>query len=103
MVVKIKNILLTFDIEEFDLPLEFGKEISEEKQFKISKDGTEKIINFLQEKNIKATFFISARFAKQYPLLIKKISYNHEVGLHCLKHSDNYSKMDGDTAFKKIK
>ena len=37
-----KHILLTFDLEEFDLPLEFGHAISKEQIFEISKKGLKK-------------------------------------------------------------
>ena len=100
---KIKTILLTFDIEEFDLPTEFGREISENEQFEISREGTEKILELLEKNNIQATFFISAKFAKRYSDLIKKISKNYEVGLHCYEHKDNYSEMDENVAFERIK
>ena len=81
MVVKIKDTLLTFDIEEFDLPLEFGKIISEDEQLEISKKGTENILRLLEENNITATFFLSTKFARQYPDFVKKISkYFSETG-----------------------
>ena len=35
-----KTILLSFDIEEFDMPFEYGKEISFDDQIAISKNGT---------------------------------------------------------------
>lgn len=98
-----KEILLTFDIEEFDLPLEFGVKITDEEQFETSRIGTEKILELLNKNNVKATFFISAKFASKYPGLIKKISEKHEIGLHCLEHKDNYSKMKSDDALAKIK
>ena len=103
MAVKMKEILLTFDIEEFDLPLEFGEKISEEEQFEISRKGTEKILELLDKNDIKATLFVSAKFASRYPSLIKKISGNYEIGLHCLEHRDNYQKMDKKEAFERLK
>tara|TARA_Y100000034_G_scaffold72568_1_gene87463 strand:+ start:157 stop:939 length:783 start_codon:yes stop_codon:yes gene_type:complete len=101
-VVKIKQILLTFDIEEFDMPIELGKEIGKDEQFKISEDGTKNLLNLLDKNNILGTFFVSAVFAEKYPELIKKISEKHEVGLHCYEHGDNYSKMDSKIAFEKL-
>ncbi|MEK6856933.1 MAG: polysaccharide deacetylase family protein [Nanoarchaeota archaeon] len=98
-----KTILLTFDIEEFDLPLEFGRKISEDRQLEISKEGTERIIELLERNNVKATFFVSAKFAKHYPNLIKKISEKHEIGLHCLEHNENYSKMNEEEVYERIK
>ena len=103
MVVKIRTILLTFDIEEFDLPLEFKEKIPEKDQFEISKNGTEKIIGLLNKNNVKATFFVSAKFAKQYPELIKTISEYYEVGLHCFEHKDDYSKMNEEELYERIK
>ena len=103
MVERMKNILLTFDIEEFDLPLEFGRNISDEEQFNISKKGTEIILELLERNNIQATFFISAKFAKQFPNLIKEISKKHEIGLHCYEHKDDYQKMNKNEMFERLK
>lgn len=95
MVVKIKNILLSFDLEEFDLPNEIKEgPISEEAQFKTSKDGAERVLELLDKCKIKATFFISAKFAQKYPSLIKNISKDHEIGLHCYDHKNkDFSKL----------
>lgn len=103
MGVKIKTILLTFDIEEFDLPLEFGIDIPKSEQFEISRKGTENVLDLLNKNNIKATFFVSAKFSEKYPELIREISEDHEIGLHCLEHKDDYSKMNDFDAYEKIK
>ena len=50
-------ILLSFDIEEFDMPFEYGKDISIENQIAVSEKGTEIILNLLQKHQIKATLF----------------------------------------------
>lgn len=89
-----KYLLLTFDIEEFDLPEEYGIRINEEEKFKVGFDGTKRILSLLGRTNIKSTFFVTAKFAERYPKLIKKISQNHEIALHGYDHSDNYGKMD---------
>ena len=94
-----KSILLSFDIEEFDLPREYNVNI--ENEFEISYEGTKKILDVLNKNNVKATFFVTTSFAEKYPKLIKKISEKHEIGLHGLKHSDNYNK--DEEAFNKLK
>lgn len=81
------KILISFDIEEFDLPKEYGLEILDEDMFLISKIGTERILKLLEKTKIKATFFITANFAKKFPKLIKKISKRHEVSSHGFCHS----------------
>ena len=82
-------ILLSFDIEEFDMPLEYGKEISFENQIAISEKGTELILNLLQKHQIKATFFSTVVFAEKVPHLIKRIiNEGHELASHTYYHSD---------------
>ena len=45
--MKQKSILLSFDIEEFDLPKEFGTEISSADQLSIAGAGTERILDVI--------------------------------------------------------
>ena len=40
-----KKVLLSFDVEEFDLPKEHGGEISLEEGVKVSAEGLEKILD----------------------------------------------------------
>ncbi len=87
-----KHILLTFDLEEFDAPLEFGGEISKDEQFEISKQGLFSILELLSKYNIQATLFTTANFAKHYPETVKDISKNHEIACHGYFHNDSYFK-----------
>ena len=83
-----KNILLSFDIEEFDLPEEYGKTISDDEKFEISKRGTEKILEVVNRQAVKTTFFVTSNFAEKYPELIKNmVEHNHEVASHGVSHS----------------
>ena len=86
-----KNILLTFDVEEFDLPREHSIYLTTEQEFKISKQGLISILELLSKHKIIATFFTTATFAKTYPKLIKSISdKEHEIACHGYSHQDNY-------------
>jgi peptidoglycan/xylan/chitin deacetylase (PgdA/CDA1 family) len=81
-------ILLSFDIEEFDMPFEYGKTISFEDQMSISIDGTTIILDLLQKYNAKATFFSTVTFAKNAPNIIKRIAHEgHELASHTVNHS----------------
>jgi peptidoglycan/xylan/chitin deacetylase (PgdA/CDA1 family) len=51
-------ILLSFDIEEFDMPFEYGKSLGFDEQLAISTEGTLAILDILREANIKATFLL---------------------------------------------
>lgn len=81
-------ILLSFDIEEFDMPLEYQKHIEFEDQIKISRLGTTLILDMLKKHKIKATFFSTVRFAEAVPELITRIKdEQHELASHTYYHS----------------
>lgn len=45
------------------------------------------ILTVLEEKEVKATFFITGRFAKKFPELVKTIAHaGHEIGNHGYSH-----------------
>jgi peptidoglycan/xylan/chitin deacetylase (PgdA/CDA1 family) len=80
-------ILLSFDIEEFDLPKEHHVDIPFEEQMKISIEGTKKILSCLKQQDIKATFFCTANFALHAPEIIKSIQADHhEIASHGYNH-----------------
>lgn len=87
-----KTILLTFDVEEFDLPKEFNQEILEDEMYKISKQGLDKLISLLESQEVKATFFTTANFAKKFPNSLRQLSQKgHEIACHGYSHSDCYT------------
>jgi peptidoglycan/xylan/chitin deacetylase (PgdA/CDA1 family) len=79
---------LTFDLEEFDLPLEFGCPISDEDQIIISNNGLQRLTILLSKFNIPATFFTTAFYANKNKELIKNLSENHEIASHSKCHSE---------------
>jgi len=81
-------ILLSFDTEEFDMPLEYGKQISFDEQMSISIKGTNSILEILDKHQIKATFFCTTTFALHAKEITKKITSNgHEIASHGYHHS----------------
>jgi hypothetical protein len=82
------QILLTFDLEEFDLPCEFGCKISKEDQINISTYGLQRLVILLSKYNIPATFFTTAFYANRNEEIIKTLSENHEIASHSKDHSD---------------
>ncbi|PYF68870.1 polysaccharide deacetylase family protein [Pedobacter nutrimenti] len=82
-------VLLSFDIEEFDMAFEYGKSISFQEQISISVTGTQHILDLLQKHEIKATFFCTATFAQHAPEIISRIlDEGHELASHGYYHSD---------------
>lgn len=82
-------VLLSFDIEEFDMPFEYKGEISFEKQISISQHGLENILNILKKHQVKATFFSTVIFAENSKHLIERLlNEGHELASHTWFHSD---------------
>ncbi len=70
---------ITFDVEQ-DCPPYLKSE-------KGMKEGLPKVLDILEEKKIKATFFTTGAMAKKYPNLMKRIiDYGHELGIHSYNH-----------------
>ena len=81
-------VLLSFDIEEFDMPFEYGKHITFEEQIEISVKGSHIILDLLKKHNFKATFFSTVIFALNAPEIIARIkNEGHELASHGYYHS----------------
>jgi len=82
-------ILLGFDVEEFDMPFEYGKTIPFAEQLSISTTGTLLILDILKKAGVKATFFCTANYAMNKPEIIKMmVAEGHEIASHGYYHSD---------------
>ena len=82
------KILLSFDVEEFDMPLEYNFNISIETQMEIGKKGLDNLMPILNNDNYTTTLFTTANFANHYPDLIKTLSDKHEIASHTFYHSN---------------
>ena len=81
-------VLLSFDIEEFDMPLEYKGEISWEKQLSISRKGLQNILALLKKYHVNATFFSTVVFAENNQDIIKQLLKDgHELASHTWFHS----------------
>ncbi|MDR2284282.1 MAG: polysaccharide deacetylase family protein [Sphingobacterium sp.] len=82
-------ILLSFDIEEFDMPFEYDKDISFDEQIRRSIEGTEAILDILAKQQVKATFFSTVVFAQHAQHTIHRLlREGHELASHGYYHSD---------------
>ncbi len=82
-----KYILLSFDIEEFDIPEEYGQPLENDIKFEVSKRGLLNVISLLDRLDITATFFVTANFALHNREIIKQLSQKHEIASHGFYHS----------------
>jgi peptidoglycan/xylan/chitin deacetylase (PgdA/CDA1 family) len=82
-------ILLGFDVEEFDMPLEYGRAVPFNEQLSISTTGTLLVLELLKLTCIKATFFCTANYAINRPeVILKIVNEGHEIASHGYYHSD---------------
>lgn len=87
MTQKSRSILLSFDVEEFDMPLEYGNKIPLQDQLTEGYKGLQAVMQIINQTNIQATFFTTANFACHYPGMIKSLAANHEIASHTYFHS----------------
>jgi peptidoglycan/xylan/chitin deacetylase (PgdA/CDA1 family) len=80
-------VLLSFDVEEFDVPEEYGQSVPEEVQFAVSLQGLEAVLQLLDQLEIQATFFTTANFALHHQSLIRAIAQRHEIASHGFYHA----------------
>ncbi len=83
-----RYVLLSFDVEEFDMPLEYGFPISAEEQMQVGKKGLDAIQPLLADTAVTATLFTTANFAMHYPDAVRQLANKHEIASHTFYHSD---------------
>lgn len=81
------KVLLSFDLEEFDVPKEYGQLLPESVQFAVSRQGLEPVLQLLTNLQIRATFFTTANFALHHRAVVRTIAQTHEIASHGFYHS----------------
>lgn len=86
-------IILSFDVEEFDLPLEYGLEIPVEEQLATGYAGLKKVEGLLNDASVRTTLYTTAFFAENFAGAIKSLSGHHEIASHTYYHG-NFKEQD---------
>jgi peptidoglycan/xylan/chitin deacetylase (PgdA/CDA1 family) len=84
-----KIALLSFDVEEFDMPFEYGGNPSMEQQITTSYEGLLKFLPVLGKFKVFATFYTTGVYATAMPNQILEISKTHEIASHNHFHSSH--------------
>jgi peptidoglycan/xylan/chitin deacetylase (PgdA/CDA1 family) len=99
-----KPLLLTFDVEEFDMPGDFGHPLRPRQQIQMTERGVDRILPMLAGQNVRATFFITGRFARRRPATVRQIvGAGHEPAVHGLLHRDEYCDMHPVKATRRLR
>jgi peptidoglycan/xylan/chitin deacetylase (PgdA/CDA1 family) len=81
-------VLLSYDVEEFDMPFEYGGNLPFTEQIDFSVKGLEQLLPLLNSFGAKATFYCTGRFAEARPDWIKILhTEGHEIASHTYHHS----------------
>jgi len=80
-------VLMSFDVEEFDIPLEYNFNIDVNEQMQKGKEGLDALLPILQEHQIATTLFTTANFALHFPEAIQQLGKHHEIASHTFYHS----------------
>jgi peptidoglycan/xylan/chitin deacetylase (PgdA/CDA1 family) len=97
-------LLLTFDVEEFDLPRELGRALDRDAECTITERGVDEILALLARHRACATFFVTARFASARPACVRAIhAAGHEIAAHGLAHADDYTSMHPADAVTRLR
>lgn len=81
------HVLLSFDLEEFDIPNEFGANLPLEEQLRVTNEGTNRLLPVLDGLQVPATFYTTAFYAQQNEALVKRIAASNEIASHSFYHS----------------
>jgi len=81
------RILLTFDLEEFDIPSEFGNPVPDEDKINVTTQGLRLLITLLENHKIPATFFTTSFYAEKNRDLLRSLSSTHEIASHSKVHN----------------
>src|SRR5687768_2868744 len=85
------TILLSYDVEEFDMPMEYGGQLGLEEQLAISTRGLTQLIELLRKYNIKCTFYCTAQYALHRKELLQSL---HKEGFEIASHGYYHSQFE---------
>ena len=83
------RICLSFDVEEFSIPHEYGIRSAYSNSTEFSRDGCLELLTVLKKHGIQSTFFITGYFAEREKEVVRLIKENgHEIASHSYSDAD---------------
>lgn len=83
----IRKVLLSLDVEEFDIPEEYGQKVDEESKIRVTSEGLVRVLDLFDTLDITATCYTTVYFVQNQPALMQKIIARHELASHGYYHS----------------
>lgn len=79
-------VLLSFDVEEFDAPADFGTPVAPARQLEVGVHSFARALDLLDDLQVTATLFVTATVARAEPSLVSRAARSHEVASHGWAH-----------------
>lgn len=89
-------VVLSFDLEEFDIPLEYGRSVTHDEKFAVTICGLDRLLDLLDRYQVTATFFTTGYFAECHPDIVRRVAESHEIASHAYYHAPDYLLQPGD-------
>ena len=81
------KVLFSLDVEEFDIPEEYGQKVDDRVKVGLSAEGLTLLLDLLEELDVNVTCFTTVFFARSRPDLVGRIIGRHELASHGVLHS----------------
>ncbi|MDD4933429.1 MAG: polysaccharide deacetylase family protein [Methylacidiphilaceae bacterium] len=91
--------LLSFDLEEFDIPGEFRRALPGPEQVAVTLVGLQRLTALLADRKIVSTFFSTAVLAMNAREAVRELGQTHEIASHGYAHT-GFSASDPDRSKK---
>lgn len=82
-----KKILFSIDLEEFDLPEEYGFTLPVEEKLQVSLPGMQALDAIMDKHHVTATIFTTAFWANHYKNYMRSLAAKHEIASHTYHHN----------------
>lgn len=79
-------VLLSFDVEEFDAPEDFGVPISRARQLELGVRAFATLLDLLDALEVPVTLFVTVAIAREAPELVRRAALCHEIASHGVTH-----------------
>ncbi|RZM19744.1 MAG: DUF3473 domain-containing protein [Pedobacter sp.] len=79
--------ILSFDVEEFDITLEYDQSIPMDEQMEIGKRGLDALIPVWEKYQLPCTLYTTANYAQSFRSTMHALAQTHEIASHTFYHS----------------
>lgn len=81
------KILFSIDLEEFDIPEEYGQLLPLSTKLEVSLQGMKALEALMDKQEITGTLFTTAFWAQQHPEYVRALAQKHEIASHTFYHN----------------